>query len=91
MEQGKRAIESVEELTPLASAGETAAFGLRMNRGWTFKDFHAITGYELEKEWVEEISRLVSEDLAQRDDEGIRLTARGLRFADHAASEFLRV
>lgn len=91
LEQGKRAIESVEELSPLASAGETAAFGLRMNRGWEFEDFRDITGYELEQEWSAEIERLVSSEMAERNDEGFRLTPRGLRFADHAASEFLRV
>jgi len=33
LENGKRAIESREELTPMARAGETAAFGLRMVAG----------------------------------------------------------
>ena len=33
LEKGKRAIESREELPPLKRAGETAAFGLRMNAG----------------------------------------------------------
>ncbi len=32
LEKGNRAIESREELPPLKRAGETAAFGLRMNR-----------------------------------------------------------
>jgi len=91
LEQGKRAIESVEELSPLASAGETAAFGLRMNRGWKFEDFREITGYDLEKEWSAEIDRLVSSDMAVCDGDGFHLTPHGLRFADHAAGEFLRV
>ena len=37
LEKGKRAIESSEELPPLKRAGETAAFGLRMNAGWPFE------------------------------------------------------
>ena len=41
LEKGKRAIESSEELPPLARAGETAAFGLRMNAGWPFTEFQA--------------------------------------------------
>ena len=39
LEQGQRAIESREELAPLARAGETAAFGLRMVAGWPFEQF----------------------------------------------------
>ena len=39
LEKGKRAIESREELSPLRRAGETAAFGLRMNAGWPFAQF----------------------------------------------------
>jgi oxygen-independent coproporphyrinogen-3 oxidase len=34
LERGERAIETVEELPALKRAGETAAFGLRMNAGW---------------------------------------------------------
>jgi len=41
LEKGKRAIESREELPPLKRAGETAAFGLRMNTGWPFEEFIA--------------------------------------------------
>ncbi|MGH8025042.1 MAG: coproporphyrinogen III oxidase, partial [Limisphaerales bacterium] len=43
LEQGKRDIESAEELTPLKRAGETAAFGLRMNAGWPFEEFRRTT------------------------------------------------
>jgi oxygen-independent coproporphyrinogen-3 oxidase len=39
LERGERATESEEELPPLRRAGETAAFGLRMNAGWSFDQF----------------------------------------------------
>src|SRR5207244_4064789 len=61
LEKGKRAIESREELPPLRRAGETAAFGLRMNAGWPFAAFHKITGYELGREWEAEINQLVGQ------------------------------
>ncbi len=91
LEQGKRAIESVDELSPLASAGETAAFGLRMNRGWQFDEFQTTTGHDLRAEWAGEMNDLVTENLGVQTDEGFRLTSTGLRFADHAARKFLRL
>ena len=39
LEQGRRPLESSEQLAPLARAGETAAFGLRMVAGWPFEQF----------------------------------------------------
>lgn len=90
LEQGRRAIESRDELPPLARAGEIAAFGLRMNLGWPFDQFRAVTGFDLRETWAEEMESLVAEGLGQRDEEGFRLTRRGLRFADLAAERFLR-
>jgi len=90
LEEGKRAIESREELPPLRRAGETAAFGLRMNAGWPFQRFQQTTGYDLRQEWAREISQLVAQDWAQVDAQGFRLTSTGLRFADAVAEQFLR-
>ncbi len=89
LEKGVRAIESREELPPLARAGEIAAFGLRMNVGWEFAEFRGITGFDLTKHWSAEMDQLVAEGFARRDAEHFALTARGLRFADHAAELFL--
>ncbi|RXM19433.1 coproporphyrinogen III oxidase, partial [Citrobacter sp. AAK_AS5] len=47
LESGSRAIASREVLAPLARAGETAAFGLRMTVGWPFEQFRRVTGYDL--------------------------------------------
>lgn len=89
LEQGRRAVESREELEPLARAGETAAFGLRMNAGWRFDLFEQITGFDLRREWRTEMDRLVDQGWARCDPERFQLTPRGLRFADAAAGRFL--
>ena len=90
LEGGKRAIESQEELSPLARAGETAAFGLRMVAGWPFEEFRQVTGYDLHREWEKEIGELVRQGWGQVEPESFHLTRQGLRFADAAAEMFLR-
>jgi oxygen-independent coproporphyrinogen-3 oxidase len=90
LEQGKRAIESREELTPLKRAGETAAFGLRMNVGWQFEEFQRITNFDLRQEWPAEMNQLAERGWARRDPQRFQLTPQGLRFADAAAELFLR-
>ena len=90
LEKGKRAIESSETLRQLARAGETAAFGLRMNAGWPLALFKQKTGFDLTGEWRGEIARLVSLDYAQLTDDRFKLTRQGLRYADWGAELFLR-
>jgi oxygen-independent coproporphyrinogen III oxidase len=90
LEKGVRAIESREELPPLARAGEIAAFGLRMNVGWNFEEFRSITGFDLREHWNADMDTLVAEGFAVRTADRFHLTPRGLRFADHAAEKFLR-
>jgi oxygen-independent coproporphyrinogen-3 oxidase len=90
LEGGKRAIESVEELPPLRRAGETAAFGLRMNAGWPFDEFRRATSFDLRQEWNSEMDELVQKNWAARDENRFQLTSKGLRFADAAAELFLR-
>ena len=90
LEKGKRAIESSEELPPLRRAGETAAFGLRMNAGWPFEDFQRATSFDLREQWQNEMDELSERGWAQRDATRFHLTPEGLRFADTAAELFLR-
>lgn len=90
LERGKRAIESREELAPLARAGETAAFGLRMNAGWPFEEFERTTGFNLRNEWRREMDQLVERGLGCINPDAFQLTNQGLRFADSAAELFLR-
>ena len=90
LEKGQRAIESSEELPPLRRAGETAAFGLRMNAGWPFADFERVTRHDLRREWSDEMNQMVERGWAVRTEERFQLTHQGLRFADAAAELFLR-
>jgi len=90
LEQGRPATETSEELSPLKRAGEIAAFGLRMNRGWPLREFHQTTGYDLRQEWAAEIDQLVAQDWARLAGGHFHLTSRGLRFADAAAELFLK-
>jgi oxygen-independent coproporphyrinogen III oxidase len=90
LEKGNRAVESREELLPLARAGETAAFGLRMVAGWPFEDFQRATGHDLRREWAAEMKQLAERGWGRIAPERFQLTPQGLRFADAAAEMFLR-
>ncbi|MFO1476786.1 MAG: radical SAM family heme chaperone HemW [Verrucomicrobiota bacterium] len=90
IEAGRRPVESREELAPLARAGETAAFGLRMVGGWPFEDFRSITGHDLRREWSDAMQDLARRGWGRIDPDRFRLTREGLRFADAAAEMFLR-
>jgi oxygen-independent coproporphyrinogen-3 oxidase len=90
LEQGKRPVESCEELPPLARAGETAAFGLRMVAGWPFEDFRRTTGHDLRRQWGQEMSQLARKGWGHVTPDRFQLTPEGLRFADAAAELFLR-
>jgi oxygen-independent coproporphyrinogen-3 oxidase len=90
LEQGNRAFESREELTPLKRAGETAAFGLRMTAGWPFEEFQRVTGFDLRNEWAADMQTLVHQGWADLSPERFQLNRKGLRFADAAAEKFIR-
>jgi oxygen-independent coproporphyrinogen III oxidase len=90
LERGQRAIESSEELPALKRAGETAAFGLRMNAGWPFEEFRRTTHFDMREEWGSEMEELIQRNWGRRDEKRFQLTSQGLRFADSAAELFLR-
>ena len=91
LEKGRRAIESSEQLSPAARAGETAAFGLRMPAGWNFAEFQRVTGFDLREGWRTEMQTLVTNGRAEMDDHSFRLNQLGLRYADSVAEDFLRL
>jgi oxygen-independent coproporphyrinogen-3 oxidase len=91
LERGRRAVESSERLEPLARAGELAAFGLRMNAGWPLEQFRKRTGFDLRKDWSAEMDRLLGLGYAKLEPDRFHLTAQGMRYADWAAEEFLKV
>ena len=90
LEKGRRAKELAEALSPLARAGELAAFGLRMNAGWPLAEFSERTGYDLKSEWRSELDRLVACGWGEMTPDSFRLNRQGLRYADAAAEMFLR-
>lgn len=90
LEQGRRAVEWTEHLPALARAGETAAFGLRMNAGWPFEQFQQTTGFDMRQEWAGDMARVAEQGWGVVEPDRFRLTRQGLRFADAAAEQFLR-
>ncbi|MCW5555672.1 MAG: radical SAM family heme chaperone HemW [Verrucomicrobiae bacterium] len=90
LENGRRAIESREALSPLARAGETAAFGLRLVSGWPFEEFRRVTGHDLREHWATDMDQLAERGWGTRSSDRFMLTRSGLRFADAAAELFLR-
>ena len=89
IEKGRRGVEWTERLPPVKRAGETAAFGLRMNAGWKFDLFQTTTGHDLRNEWSAPIQQLIDRGWGAADANHFRLTPEGLRFADAAAELFL--
>ena len=83
------AMEWEERLTPIARAGELAAFGFRTVRGWNHDEFRAVTGFDLQDQWPREIDRMVAAGWMKNEDGQSWLTPEGLRFADAVAQEFL--
>ena len=90
LESGQSPVESCEELSALARAGETAAFGLRMVAGWPFEQFRQVTGHDLRQTWAPEIEQLAGQGWAEIKPDRFQLTPMGLRFADAAAELFLK-
>jgi oxygen-independent coproporphyrinogen III oxidase len=90
IETDQSPVESQEALPPLARAGETAAFGLRMVAGWPFEQFRKVTGHDLRQGWAAEISELTRQGWGQLSPDRFQLTTEGLRFADAAAELFLK-
>jgi oxygen-independent coproporphyrinogen-3 oxidase len=90
LEGGKPAVESREELGPLARAGETAAFGLRLLAGWPFEQFRRVTGHDLRQEWAGDMGQLARQGWGLIGSDRFQLSREGLRFADAAAQLFLR-
>jgi oxygen-independent coproporphyrinogen-3 oxidase len=90
LERGQRAVAFRETLSPLARAGETAAFGLRMIQGWGFDEFRRVTGFDLREEWAADMEAVSARGWGVIEPARFRLTPVGLRFADAAAEYFLR-
>ena len=90
VEQGRSPVVFREALSPLARAGEAAAFGLRVVTGWPYDEFRRRTGFDLRTEWAAELAELERRGWGVREPDRFRLTRVGLRFADAAAEMMLR-
>lgn len=90
LENGQAPSDFSEQLSPLARAGEIAAFGLRMVAGWPLSQFRQLTGFDLAQEWRREIELMTNLGYGHLDDARFQLTRQGLRYADWVGSEFLR-
>jgi oxygen-independent coproporphyrinogen-3 oxidase len=88
--RGHRAKEFAEALSPMARAGELAAFGLRMNAGWNFEEFKRTSGMDLRGEWKSDMEQMVTRGWGILTPTHFRLSRIGHRFADAAGAEFLR-
>jgi len=70
-----------EKLTEQIKRSERIAFGLRMLDG--------VSGKLVRGQWDAEIERLVADNLVEWRDNRLKLTRRGLRYADEVAAEFV--
>lgn len=77
----RSAVSFEETLTDEVKRGERVAFGLRMNDG--------VPGALVRGRWDAEIAELIAEELAQWQGDRLRLTRRGLLFADEVAARFV--
>lgn len=90
IEEGRSPVVYREALSPLARAGEAAAFGLRVVAGWPYEEFRRRTGFDLRVEWASELAELERRGWGVCEPDRFRLTRVGLRFADAAAEMMLR-
>ena len=86
---GRSPVIERDELSAFDRAAEILAFGLRMNVGWGLGEFRSVTGFDLMANWGEVVRDLVERGWMERDDQRVKLTAIGHRFADAAGAEIL--
>ena len=85
---GGRAIASEDELTDAQARGEFCFCGLRTLAGVDVGRFRVRFGLELEDAFPH-VEVLVRDGLVERAGDRLRLTARGLRYADSVAATFV--
>ena len=61
-----------------------------MVAGWPFEQFQQVTGYDLRREWADDMNELAQQGQGRILPDRFHLTPQGLRFADAAAQLFLR-
>lgn len=79
----------VEKLSPNQRAGELAMLQLRLARGVSFANFKERTGCDARGMFGEAIGRYEAAGLLESDQDGVRITSKGIAIADALAAEFL--
>ena len=81
--------EDVEIITEEDAMGEYMFLGLRLLEGVTFERFRERFGQEMKNIYGEQIDSLKKDGLLQEDENGIRLTARGVDISNFVFEKFL--
>jgi oxygen-independent coproporphyrinogen-3 oxidase len=82
----------IAELTALSAgdlAAETMFMGLRLNAGVSFAHFSDRCGADMDDRYAAELADLVRLGLLERDDIGVRLSARGRMLGNQAFERFV--
>ena len=91
IELGQSAVTDREPIDSLEYAAERMAFGLRMIDGVNLADVSRQTGIDLSRQFAVAIQRCRRSGWIRGDGDHLRLTERGILFADSVANEFLAV
>ncbi len=89
IESGNSPIAESETITMATCARERAAFGIRVMAGIDIDAISHETGIDLRRECSDAIECSIDEGLIEVSDGRLRLTDRGVLFADTVASRFL--
>jgi len=86
---GRSPIAEVTPLTARDLAAETMFMGLRLNAGVSFAHFRDRCGADMDDLYAAELADLVRLGLLERDDVGVRLTARGRMLGNQVFQRFV--
>ncbi len=78
-----------ERLRPDRFASETVVMALRLRRGISNADFYGRFGHTLDGQFGDQIRRLLRDGLITCENEGMKLTDKGLFVADTVMAEFV--
>jgi oxygen-independent coproporphyrinogen III oxidase len=87
--RGEPPVAGVTELTPRDLAAETMFMGLRMNAGVSFRHFEERVGEPMDTVFDAELTELAELELLERDEAGVRLTARGRMLGNRVFERFV--
>ena len=82
-------VDGHEMLDLVGTMGETMMMQLRLRDGVDMRQFQRRFGLNIEAVYGEQIAELCAEGLLEIDQTRLRLTTRGVRFANEAAQRFL--